>query len=477
MNQQPVHQPNILWILSDQHRAQALSWNGDRNVHTPGIDSLIRNGTVFSNACAGAPWCTPFRGALLTGMYPHVNGCTQTPSRLDPKIPTVAHRFKEAGYHTAWVGKWHLAGSNDSSHLVTPELRGGFDHWFGYENNNKQNDVWVYGTGQEEPRRLSQYETQGLSTHFIQHLEDHLGRSKTPTPSRFVEGQVPSSPGEKSIGDQPRSYQPFFACLSVQPPHSPYVPPADSRPIHPQEVALRPNVPVVDQIQAKARRDIAGYSGMVEEVDRMVSYVRQELKRLGVDKETYVFYFSDHGDMLGSHGQWEKSSPWEESIRIPMVIGTVEGQESILVQDLDLPLNHVDIAPTSLGLCSIPTPPQMQGYDYSRFVVHPNRQTDYHKSQTQPVPEVAYLQQIPRKFHPYSVNRAWRGIITRDRWKYICSPGNDWFLFDLKTDPFEMANLAFDIRYRDKKIELHRFLKSTMDHLGDRFELPREEDL
>ncbi len=447
----PLKRPNVVWIIADQHRAQALGWNGDANLSTPAIDNLARSGVVFSNAVAGTPWCTPFRSALLTGMYPHQNGCTATPSRLDPRHRTVAHAFSDAGYHTAWVGKWHLGGSNSPDHIVPIAERGGFAYWRGYENNNKQNDVWVYGGESEEPERLRDYETRSLSRVFLSHLNQ----------------QVSANPD-----------QPFFGVLSVQPPHSPYVPPHGSVVRSPATVNLRPNVPVSRRVQEKARRDISGYSAMVEEVDRMVAEVWDGLKTLGIDRETYIIYLSDHGDVLGSHGQWGKSSPWEESIRIPFVIGCTGSHAHIRVGAVDHPLNHVDIAPTTLGLCGIETPAGMVGCDFSAQVLHPRRRFPLHESvpagQTESVelPESALLQQIPRKFHPNSVNRAWRGVVTRDGWKYVCTPGNDWLMFDLKEDPFEMNNLCYNSVFQAQKERLHAELSRLLEQTGDEFELP-----
>ena len=137
---QPQRNPNIIWIFGDQHRAQALSYRGDPNVYTPNIDNLARSGMRFDNAVAGAPWCTPFRGALLTSMYPHQNEADRTPSQLSPSLPTIAEPFNQAGYHTAYIGKWHLDGSNNREHYVPPQRRGGFQYWMGYENNNNQNE-------------------------------------------------------------------------------------------------------------------------------------------------------------------------------------------------------------------------------------------------------------------------------------------------------------------------------------------------
>ena len=192
---------NVIWIFGDQHRGQAIGYRGDPNLRTPNIDNLARNGMRFDNAVAGAPWCTPFRAALLTGQYPHQVDVPQTPSALSPDLPTVAHAFNDAGYHTSWTGKWHLDGSNSDDHYVPPNRRGGFARWMGFENSNNQNETWIYGSDGEEPVRLEGYVTDSLTDRFISHLEEHLAKSRD------------------------RDYQPFFSVLSVQPPHSPYVPP------------------------------------------------------------------------------------------------------------------------------------------------------------------------------------------------------------------------------------------------------------
>lgn len=464
--------PNVVWIIADQLRAQSLGYRGDPNVRTPTIDNLARRGIRFDNAVAGAPWCSPFRAALLTSRYPHQNGVTRTPSPLDPSLPTIVAPFTEAGYHTAWIGKWHVDGSNSGDHVVPTARRGGFAYWRGYENNNAQEESYVYGgyldsshalydEADEKPKRLSGYETDSLTDVFRDHLRQHVETS------RSTDG----------------SYQPFFAALSVQPPHSPYVGPGNGSrvageaargpnwpPIGPAHVELRPNVPHVQSIRTAARVDYAGYAGMVENIDWNVGRVLATLRELEVDRETWICFFSDHGDMLGSHGQWEKSSPWEESIRIPLVVARVAGRQVMSTGTSDAVINHVDIGPTSLGLCGIPTPGWARGFDYSGVCLSGTKARDADNSAEEP--SSAYLQQIPRKFHRHSVNRAWRGVVTRDGWKYVCTPGNDWLLHNVAEDPYEQANLCYDTIYQERKELLHAELGRWIRETGDDFELP-----
>ena len=155
-------------------------------------------------------------------------------------------------------------------------------------------------------------------------------------------------------------YRPFFAVLSVQPPHGPNVPPTNPPygfpRIHPADIELRRNVPVNPRLEQRARLNLAGYYAMIENLDYNIGRIRAALTDMAVDRDTYVVFFSDHGDMMGSHGQFGKSAPWEEAIRVPFIVHRAGGAYNMRVGSSDAPLNHVDIAPTSLGLCGIAKP-------------------------------------------------------------------------------------------------------------------------
>ena len=444
--------PNLVWIFGDQHRAQSLGFHGDSQVRTPVIDNLARKGRDFTCAVAGAPWCCPFRGALLTSRYPHQNGVIKTPAGLDPSTPTLTQPFRDAGYHTAYIGKWHLGHGNINDGVVAPEARGGFDYWLGYENNNNQEHCHVHGSGCETPVRLQGYETDALTDAFIDHVTTHTA----------------SGP----------DYDPFLTVLSVQPPHNPYCPPATSPygpPITPGEVKLRQNVPPIPWVEEKARQDIAGYNAMIENLDWNVGRILEALKAGDVDRDTYIIFFSDHGDMLGSHAQWEKSAPWEESIRIPFIVSHLLGPAVMSCQPCDAVINHVDIAPTSLGLCGIEVPEWMEGYDYSAYCL-PSKQVGDVSLPKADEPTSAYLQQIPRKFHPLCPNKAWRGVAMRDGWKYVCTPGEDWLLTNTREDEVELGNFAFNTKFQDVRARCWDELKKWIDETGDEFPLP-ERDL
>ena len=169
---------NAIWIFGDQHRAQALSCNGDLNVNTPEIDRLSEEGMNFERAVSGFPLCCPYRGSLLTSRYPHecVPGHEY---QMPPDMPNIADVFNQHDYETAYFGKWHLDGFKESGgragkHIIPPERRGRFDRWIGYENNNSQWDTWVHG-GEGDSAfqyRLPGYETDCLADLLIEYIQE-----------------------------------------------------------------------------------------------------------------------------------------------------------------------------------------------------------------------------------------------------------------------------------------------------------------
>jgi len=446
-----ARRPNVIWVFGDQHRGQALSCAGDPNVHTPNLDRMAREGVHFSAAASGFPLCCPFRGALVTGRYPHhcVPGHEYP---LSDELPTIATALKDAGYHTAYFGKWHLDGFEERNgraamHIVPPHRRGGFDEWTGYDNNNAQWDCWVHGGQGPEAFhfRLPGYETDCLTDMLIEHVE---GRA------------------DAAAMDDEREDRPFFAVLSVQPPHDPYLAPAEYMARHnPAMVRLRPNVPRVPRVLDQARRELAGYYAQIENLDANVGRILEALIRLGIAEDTYVVFFSDHGDMHGSHGQFRKTAPWEEAVRTPMIVWRGMGGYGHRCGRVDVPINHVDIAPTTMGLCGLEAPDWMQGTDYSAaWRGGGDKPGDW--------PESAYIQLVVPTGHGHSIDRPWRGVITRDGWKYVCLEGQPWLLHNLNEDPYEQANLAFNTAFRTPRRRLHDLLARWVTDTEDEFSLP-----
>jgi arylsulfatase A-like enzyme len=426
--------PNIFWIFSDQQPAHMLGIAGNPELHTPNIDILARRGTRFENAVSGYPLCCPFRGSLLSSRYPH-EAVPAHEAQLSPELPTVADAFSAHGYRTAWFGKWHVDGfkENDgpdgraAKHLIPAERRGRFHDWLGYENNNFPWDSWVHGNigGTEIPHeKLDGYEIDALTNRFIDYLSVHAAQ---------------------------RPDTPLFAALSVQPPHDPnHAPAEDASAYRPADISLRPNVPQIPWVERKARESLAGAYGQMANFDRNIGSIITHLDYLGLLDNSVVFHFSDHGDMHGSHGLWEKMQPYAEATNIPFIVTDFRPKLGYPTDRncVPYPINHVDILPTSLGMAGLEIPDFCRGSDFSSAVLNPRG----HDPES--MPQVAYLQAISE----YGPNPPWRGIATSEGFSYFIRPDGPWHSYDHPEDPFELHNLAQDYRQLKKLSQLHRLL-------------------
>lgn len=434
--------PNVIWFIVDQMRGQAMGVNRDPNVFTPNLDNMAICGTHFPNAVSGYPLCCPFRASMMTGKYAHNHSVKLHEDRLDPEFGNVADVFNETGYETIYLGKWHMAGLKERDgrsalSLVTKEDRGRFHTWLGYDNNNSQWDSYLHGHdgGMEVAHyKLPGYETDVLTDLAIERLR------------------------VRKKGDKP-----FFMVVSVQPPHNPNLAPARNRRYQAQQLKLRPNVPI--SIEQDARFRLSGYYAQIENIDENVGKLTDALCETGLIDNTHVMFFSDHGDQMGSQGRFGKCVPYEESVKIPFLIGGGRPMHYDGRRCGNAPsfINHVDIAPTTLGLCDIEAPDWMEGFDYS----HRRTGKDFARRAGEE-PDSAYLQLIGDRDSSY----AWRCVVTRDGWKYACVKGGEWLLFDLNNDPFEQNNLAFHTGFRKKRSELNGLLRHWAEKTGDHFEFP-----
>lgn len=437
--------PNILWVFGDQHRAQATGIGGDPNVHTPNIDRLAAEGVTFPNAVSGCPLCSPYRGALLSGRYPH-HSVPGHEYPLPQGMPTIAQPFNDAGYHTAYFGKWHIDGYKESQgraafHHIAHDRRGGFKQWLGYDNNNSQWDCQVHGHDDQQ-NEIPRYRLPGFETDALTDLTcDYLKQ-------REQDGQ------------------PFFAVLSAQPPHDPYQAPEEWMGRHtPGAVELRDNVPNIPAVMQQAKRELAGYYAMIENLDWNLGRIVQALHDSGQIHNTHIIFFSDHGDMHGSHGMFKKTCPYEEAIRVPFILGGLGSRYGHKFGQSDATINHVDIAATSLGLARIALPDWLEGTNYAA-----RRLAGVTPSPDEP--DSAFIQLVVPTKHPDSTDRPWRGVVMRDGWKYVCLEHQPWLMFNLNEDPYELVNHAHNVRFAAKRKVLHQRLEKWISDTGDSFALP-----
>ena len=376
--------PNILWIITTQWRAQACGYAGDPNVNTTALDALAAESVNCRSAVTPHPFGPFARAALLTGVPSPANGVRDYYDPLPQNSTTLAHRLRARGYTTAFFGKWHLAprpreaplvGDEHARLIVPPHARGGFDFWEGFEGGFRLNEPFLHGTRLTRPVAFSGYQSDVL----CERAAEWIARAA-----------------------------PWFCIVSLEPPHPPYDAPCPAPLRAPAAIRLAPNVPCGGEVEARARHELAGYYGHIEATDAAIGRLVGALPR----NETVVIFTSVHGDMHGAHGLFRKGWPYEESIRVPLLIrhpGMAPRRHDGAVSLLELPQLTMAWADGAM--------PELSSA-VSRISM----------------PSVVAL--------PRQCDRIWSGIRTPTRKLVLGDDGAAWLFFDLECDPFEMQNLA-----------------------------------
>ncbi|HEY3838503.1 MAG TPA: sulfatase [Bryobacteraceae bacterium] len=418
----PAKRPNILFILPDQLRSQALACMGNPDVHSPNIDRLASQGLVIPNTFANTPVCCPARANLLTGTYASKNGMTANDLRLRESETSIADLLGRAGYRTGFIGKWHLDGGKRMPGFIPPgPRRHGFQFWAANEcNHNHFNTQYFRDTA--EPIPIHKFEAEAWTDIALEFMKESASRS-----------------------------QPYFLIVSMGPPHDPYkAPPEFAAQYDPAKLKMRPNYEPGPGIPGP--KEIAQYYGNVGAVDAQIGRLTA-----AADENTIVLLSSDHGDMLGSEGRRLKRKPWEESIRVPGIVRyparIKPGSRS------DAMFTHVDFAPTLLSLCGVKAPSNMQGTDLSRVILGESREA----------PDSAFFQ-IFGPFQGDGTEDGWRGVRTH-RYMYARFESKPWVLYDLEKDSYEMKNLVDDPAAAGLLKEMDGRVNAWMQRIGDSWRL------
>ena len=420
--------PNIVFLLPDQLRAQALGCMGNPDVKTPNFDRLAASGILLKNTFANTPVCCPARAVLLTGKYASANGMIANDLRFRESEVTIAKILGKAGYRTGFIGKWHLDGGPRLPGFVPPGARRqGFEFWAANECSHAHYNT-QYFRDTPEPIPMKKFEAEGWADLALE----------------FLDGKQPAA--------KQRDPRPFFVTIQMGPPHDPYkAPPEYAQLYDPEKLTMRPNYQLTER--APSRQAIAEYYGMVTAVDHQLGRIMGKLEELGLANNTIFLVCSDHGDMLGSQGERLKRKPWEESIRVP---GMIRWPAQIKpAQQSEMLFSHVDIAPTLLGMCGVPVPPSMQGRNLASAITTGKGAT----------PESVYFQ----IFGPYQGDdtpQGWRGVRTAKH-MYARFEDKPWVLYDIEADPYEQKNLADDPAAKPIRQQMEKHLQHWMKSTGD----------
>ncbi len=430
---QESQRPNVVFVLADQWRAQSTGYNGDENLKgfTPNIDRMAAKGLDFVNCVSVCPISSPNRASLLTGQYPTTHGIFLNDLHLRDEALTMAEIYKEAGYQTAYIGKWHLDGMGRSS--FTPrERRQGFEYWKGLECSHDYNHLLYYSGDSDEKRYWDGYGPYLETEDAIRYIRENA-----------------------------HSGTPFLLVLAWGAPHFPHdnAPEEMQRLFMPDSIQLQPNVP--GSMRTVAQKESAGYYAHIAALDKCMGDLQSAIIEVGISENTIFVFTSDHGEMMGSQGvrPTQKQVPWAESVRVPFLLRYPArfGNKNVRIS---APLNTPDILPTLLSLSGIPVPESVEGEDMTKAIRKPWKM----KEKAALIMSVSPSAAVQKD--------EYRGIYT-SRFTYVKTLKGPWLLYDNTHDPMQLNNLAGNAAYAGLQKKLDASLQRELKKIGDDFK-PRD---
>ncbi len=494
--------PNVLFIITDQQRADHAGFMGNTQVRTPHLDALAGKGMVFENTWVSNPVCMPNRSTILTGRMPTAHGVVFNDRSLDWGANTFARRLKKSGYRTALIGKSHLQHGMSRNSVVP--FRGepsGFspyppgwdavehadryladavtdpDDFYGFSHIELSIDHgarmtghhlrWALDQGAHKDEVLVEY---GPDAPGSDRSEAWWQIYRPPYEERFHSTSFVAERSIAFIESCADSEQPWMLWCSFPDPHHPMTPPgawfdrhrpadmvlphtrtdslADApehlrlfRKLHPRDQRdwVTPCGFGSDELLGEA---IAATYGMIEMADDRIGRILWTLERLGMRDDTLIVFTSDHGDMMGDHGLFLKGfMHYRGTLQVPLVIdapGCAPGRTASLASSIDL-------APTVLGLCGVAGYDGIQGRDLSPVLEDPAEEVRDHVLIEDDIAEItAKLTPIPART---------RTLVTREH-RYTRNSKGEEQLFNLMDDPDEMRDLKQnDQRTRSAMVE------------------------
>ncbi|WP_282940586.1 sulfatase-like hydrolase/transferase [Paenibacillus sp. RC67] len=439
-------QPNVIFIISDDHRYSALRCAGDKSVSTPNLDALASMGTRFEQTHImggmSAALCMPSRSCILSGAS--VFRCVKE-NALDPGFVLWPEAMRQAGYFTYGVGKWH-----HSTQAFNRCFAGGSRIFFGGMNSH-------YEVPLQEFDPTGNYSNDQRYT-----LKEHSTDIFTDAAIRFLE--------------EHDSEMPFVLYLAYTAPHDPRTAPEEFRSEYlDEDIPLPPNALPVhpfdngemkirdEQLEAWPRtpeavqRHTADYYAMITHMDDRVGKVMQKLEERGLSEDTIIVYTADHGLAVGQHGLMGKQNLYDHSIRVPLILKGRGISENKTVSGLH---SQIDIYRTLCDLTGTAVPAGVEGLSLQPYMVQRDNESSAIRKTV------------------FSAYKNLQRMVKDERWKliYYISPEDTTKvkiqLFDLEKDPWEMDDVSGLTDNTDKMKELHHELIQWQRWAGDSLALP-----
>lgn len=457
---QQVRKPNLVFIMADQWRGQALGYLGIEPVQTPHLDRLVTEGVSFENAISSYPVSSPARGMLMTGQYPTsskvLGNCNSENTPYGVELPADSRCWsdvlKEQGYSMGYIGKWHLdaprkpyvnTGNNKGrvawNEWCPKDRRHGFEHWIAYGtyDYHLRPMYWSTDAGREDFYYVDQWGPEYEADKAIEYLKNQDNCRAEDKPFALVVSMNPPHTGYELV---PEKYKALYKDLDVE------------------QYCRQPDIPAKgtpdgDYYRKSVRDYYACMTGVDEQVGRIIAALKQE----GLWENTILVFTSDHGVCMGRHHNLGKNIYYEESMRIPLFISWPQRIQPR--RDSTTRIAFADLYPSLLSLMGFKKeiPSQVQTFDLSRRMLKGKG--------AQPEFQPYYWIDVPHQ------DSGLRGLRT-DRYTFVVEIKEGKIagrmLFDRQSDPYQMHNMAGErpklVKALEKKLKI--WLAKTNDPLA-----------
>jgi choline-sulfatase len=434
---------NLLFILSDEHNPSMMGSSGHPVVKTPNLDELSKQGTRFKNAYCNFPICVPSRASLATGRYAHKIGSWDNASPYIGEIPSWGHRLTEQGHRVTTIGKLHYRQDEDDTGFpdkrLSMQVLDGFGDIYSLIRDNMatregRNKISKAGPGDSSYTRYDR----AITNEAVQFLQNEANNSDNP----------------------------WVLFVSFVSPHPPLTAPKEYYDMYPLEdidlpldytLHTRPNHPVIDEYRRvwkldeeldehTIRKGRAAYYGLCSFLDAQIGEVLNALRESGLADSTRIIYTSDHGDNLGEHGLWFKSSMYDASVSVPFIISGPDIPKGNVVENN---ISLIDCFPTIVDAVGAELAEEDRDLPGVSLLELARGETNHQRT-------------VFSEYHAAG-SIAGTFMIRGERYKYIHYVNYAPQLFDLKEDPHELNNLAENEAYREVLADCERQLRTIVN--------------
>lgn len=486
-----MKQPNLLFIWTDEQRRDTMACYGNRSIRTPHLNRLADQSFVFDHCYCTQPVCTPSRGSIMTGLWPHQHGATANNVALNPDARTMAELVVD-DYRTAYYGKWHLGDEITAQH--------GFDEWVSIEDSYRP-----FYSDPESRQQQSSYHHFLVENGFPPQAQDAQGNAIFSR--NFVAGLAEPYTKAGFLGQQASQFiheqspdQPWMLYVNFLEPHMPFFGPLNNA-YAPEGVEVSPifNRKPDDDVSLRNRywsryyaekgfsgwplcdewhwrRLRANYDGLMTMVDNAVGRILEALEATGQAENTLVVFTSDHGDMMGDHSQLGKCVMYEPSVSVPLLVRAPWLNRQC--RHVSGRFSQVDLVPTLLELMEQPMPSELAGQSRVDALLNQMHVIDGDVIVVwNPLFGAAPAKPLTGFTENDLANlgsQRWHTLVSADGWKLNVCMTDRCELFNLNDDPYEQVNRIDASDCRSRAQTMLDKLRNWQSRTGDQATLPTQ---